>query len=113
MQIDAYFRLLEIVHADAKLYLVFEFLDMDLKRYIEHGNAQANPISLDMVKVCRSMSSASLPPVASMRSVSANLPFAPVIFMHCIANAHVRVHGHVPAQWSLLSSNPIESLPPS
>ncbi|TFY60216.1 hypothetical protein EVJ58_g5294 [Rhodofomes roseus] len=31
-------RLLDIVHADAKLYLVFEFLDVDLKRYMEHAN---------------------------------------------------------------------------
>jgi hypothetical protein len=28
-------RLLDIVHSDAKLYLVFEFLDMDLKRYMD------------------------------------------------------------------------------
>ncbi|KAG8722649.1 Cyclin-dependent kinase catalytic subunit [Ceratobasidium sp. 395] len=30
--------LLDIVHADSKLYLVFEFLDMDLKRYMESVN---------------------------------------------------------------------------
>ncbi|KAJ1916258.1 Cyclin-dependent kinase catalytic subunit [Mycoemilia scoparia] len=28
-------RLLDIVHSDAKLYLVFEFLDMDLKKYMD------------------------------------------------------------------------------
>ena len=28
-------RLLDIVHQDNKLYLVFEFLDMDLKRYMD------------------------------------------------------------------------------
>ncbi|KAJ1654398.1 Cyclin-dependent kinase catalytic subunit [Dispira simplex] len=28
-------RLLDIVHSEAKLYLVFEFLDLDLKRYME------------------------------------------------------------------------------
>ncbi|EJC99044.1 Pkinase-domain-containing protein [Fomitiporia mediterranea MF3/22] len=43
-------RLLEIVHADQKLYLVFEFLDMDLKRYIDHGNQHGSPITLDTVK---------------------------------------------------------------
>ncbi|KAI5121041.1 hypothetical protein M0805_008617 [Coniferiporia weirii] len=43
-------RLLEIVHADQKLYLVFEFLDMDLKRYIDHGNHHGSPITLDIVK---------------------------------------------------------------
>lgn len=44
-------RLLDIVHADQKLYLVFEFLDVDLKRYMENGNRSGNPISLDLVKV--------------------------------------------------------------
>lgn len=39
------------MHADAKLYLVFEFLDVDLKRYIENGNKMGNPISLELVKV--------------------------------------------------------------
>ncbi|KAI0697976.1 Pkinase-domain-containing protein [Cytidiella melzeri] len=43
-------RLLDIVHADQKLYLVFEFLDVDLKRYMENGNRSGNPISLDLVK---------------------------------------------------------------
>jgi len=46
-----YFRLLDIVHADQKLYLVFEFLDVDLKRYMETGNQNRTPISLDIVKV--------------------------------------------------------------
>jgi hypothetical protein len=47
-------RLLDIVHADQKLYLVFEFLDVDLKRYMEAGNAQGTPISLELcqVRVC-------------------------------------------------------------
>ena len=43
--------MLDIVHADQKLYLVFEFLDVDLKRYMENGNRSNNPISLDLVKV--------------------------------------------------------------
>lgn len=29
------FRLLDIVHSDSKLYLVMEFLDMDLKKYMD------------------------------------------------------------------------------
>jgi serine/threonine protein kinase len=29
------FRLLDVVHNDSKLYLVFEFLDLDLKRYMD------------------------------------------------------------------------------
>ncbi|KAF9780633.1 Pkinase-domain-containing protein [Thelephora terrestris] len=43
-------RLLDIVHADNKLYLVFEFLDVDLKRYVEHGNHSGKPISLAITK---------------------------------------------------------------
>ncbi|PVU97434.1 hypothetical protein BB561_000530 [Smittium simulii] len=33
-------RLLDIVHSDAKLYLVFEFLDMDLKKYMDNTGPQ-------------------------------------------------------------------------
>ena len=46
-----YRRLLDIVHADQKLYLVFEFLDVDLKRYIETGNQNRTPIPRHIVKV--------------------------------------------------------------
>jgi hypothetical protein len=45
---DLHSRLLDIVHADQKLYLVFEFLDVDLKRYIE----TSRPLKMDIVKVC-------------------------------------------------------------
>ncbi|KAH8988290.1 kinase-like domain-containing protein [Lactarius hatsudake] len=45
---DNIVRLLDIVHADQKLYLVFEFLDVDLKRYMEAGNSQGTPISLEL-----------------------------------------------------------------
>lgn len=44
-------RLLDIVHADQKLYLVFEFLDVDLKRYMEHASAGGIPLTLDITKV--------------------------------------------------------------
>jgi len=47
---DNIVRLLDIVHADQKLYLVFEFLDVDLKRYIANGNRNHTPIQLDVVK---------------------------------------------------------------
>ncbi|KAG9085352.1 Cyclin-dependent kinase catalytic subunit [Ceratobasidium sp. 370] len=40
-------RLLDIVHADSKLYLVFEFLDMDLKRYMETVNAKNGNRGMD------------------------------------------------------------------
>lgn len=44
-------RLLDIVHAEQKLYLVFEFLDVDLKRYMENANTSGTPISIGIVKV--------------------------------------------------------------
>ncbi|KAJ6602740.1 kinase-like domain-containing protein [Mycena vulgaris] len=43
-------RLLDIVHADQKLYLVFEYLDVDLKRYMENGNRDHAPIAPHVVK---------------------------------------------------------------
>ncbi|KAF7290338.1 Pkinase-domain-containing protein [Mycena chlorophos] len=42
--------LLDIVHSDQKLYLVFEFLDVDLKRYMENGNREQRPIAPHLVK---------------------------------------------------------------
>ncbi|EJD48954.1 Pkinase-domain-containing protein [Auricularia subglabra TFB-10046 SS5] len=47
---DNIVQLLDIVHQDQKLYLVFEFLDMDLKRYMDTRNTRKDPISLDLVK---------------------------------------------------------------
>jgi cyclin-dependent kinase len=47
---DNIVRLLDIVHADQKLYLVFEFLDVDLKRYMEHASAGGTPLTLDITK---------------------------------------------------------------
>jgi hypothetical protein len=43
-------RLLDIVHADQKLYLVFEFLDVDLKRFMEQCNSTGG-MTMDLVKV--------------------------------------------------------------
>jgi cyclin-dependent kinase len=54
LQFRNYNRLLDIVHADQKLYLVFEFLDVDLKRYMDNGSQNGEPIQLDMVKVSAS-----------------------------------------------------------
>ncbi|CAE6426783.1 unnamed protein product [Rhizoctonia solani] len=42
-----YLVLLDIVHADSKLYLVFEFLDMDLKKYMETVNSKNGNRGLD------------------------------------------------------------------
>lgn len=47
---DNIVKLLDIVHADQKLYLVFEFLDVDLKRFIETGNQNRTPITPALVK---------------------------------------------------------------
>jgi hypothetical protein len=43
--------LLDIVHADQKLYLVFEFLDVDLKRFMDDCNKTSGGIPPDLVKV--------------------------------------------------------------
>jgi len=53
-------RLIDIIHSDAKLYLVFEFLDLDLKRYMdsvkpkvddpeEHAHAGLEPILVKVI----------------------------------------------------------------
>lgn len=49
---DNIVKLLDIVHADNKLYLVFEFLDVDLKRYMDQSNKEVPgfSLSLDIVK---------------------------------------------------------------
>ncbi|KAG7442701.1 Pkinase-domain-containing protein [Guyanagaster necrorhizus] len=47
---DHVVRLLDIIHADQKLYLVFEFLDVDLKRYMDLANKNHTPITLEMSK---------------------------------------------------------------
>ncbi|PCH34601.1 Pkinase-domain-containing protein [Wolfiporia cocos MD-104 SS10] len=47
---DNIVKLFDIVHADSKLFLVFEFLDVDLKRWMEHTNKVGNPIGPDIVK---------------------------------------------------------------
>ncbi|KAJ3876585.1 kinase-like domain-containing protein [Lentinula edodes] len=47
---DHVVRLLDIIHVEQKLYLVFEFLDVDLKRYIDNGNQNRTPITPKIVK---------------------------------------------------------------
>lgn len=47
---DNVVRLLDIVHAEQKLYLVFEFLDVDLKRYMENRNRSGSPVTPHIVK---------------------------------------------------------------
>lgn len=43
-------RLMDIIHVDQKLYLVFEFLDVDLKRYMDNLNKSRSPITMPIVK---------------------------------------------------------------
>ncbi len=43
-------RLFDIVHSETKLYLVFEFLDMDLKRYMDKVG-DGDGMGPDIVKV--------------------------------------------------------------
>jgi len=44
------YRLLDITHSETKLYLVFEFLDMDLKRYMDKVG-DGDGMGPDIVKV--------------------------------------------------------------
>lgn len=50
MKDDNVVRLLDITHSDTKLYLVFEFLDMDLKRYMDKVG-DGDGMGPDIVKV--------------------------------------------------------------
>ncbi|KAG9056541.1 Cyclin-dependent kinase catalytic subunit [Serendipita sp. 407] len=43
-------KLLDTLHYEAKLYLVFEFLDNDLKRFQEKMNAARTPLSTELIK---------------------------------------------------------------
>ncbi|KAF7317775.1 Pkinase-domain-containing protein [Mycena kentingensis (nom. inval.)] len=47
---DNIVRLFNIVHQDTRLYLVFEFLDMDLKRFMEEGIRESRVLKPDLVK---------------------------------------------------------------
>ncbi len=42
-------RLLDVVHSEKKLYLVFEYLDQDLKKYMD--NAPPSGLALTLIKV--------------------------------------------------------------
>ena len=41
--------LIDVVQSDAKVFLIFEFLDRDLKRYIDL--TASSPVSIKLVKV--------------------------------------------------------------
>jgi len=46
-------RLLDIIHQESKLYLVFEFLDLDLKKYMDNVGSTPDGLGPDMVRVSR------------------------------------------------------------
>lgn len=46
-------ELLDVMQTTDKLYLVFEFLDMDLKAYLD---ATKRPMEAELVKVCSNFS---------------------------------------------------------
>ncbi|XP_055971410.1 cyclin-dependent kinase 3 isoform X2 [Sorex fumeus] len=47
-------RLLDVVHSEKKLYLVFEFLSQDLKKYMD--SSPATPLPLPLVKLLQGVS---------------------------------------------------------
>jgi len=47
---DHIVRLIDIIHVEQKLYLVCEFLDVDLKRYMDGLNKSRTPITMPIVK---------------------------------------------------------------
>ena len=49
MELFLYSRLLDVIHCDKKLFLVFEYLNQDLKKYMD--TAPPSGISLSLVKV--------------------------------------------------------------
>merc|ERR1712130_902481 len=42
-------RLYEIIHQESRLYLVFEFLDLDLKKYMDNVASQPEGLGPDIV----------------------------------------------------------------
>lgn len=45
------YRLYDIIHQESKLYLVFEFLDMDLKKYMDNVAGQPDGMGPEIVRV--------------------------------------------------------------
>ena len=82
-------RLLDIVHADQKLYLVFEFLDVDLKRYMEAGNSQGTPLTLELCQVCAfhyclGAPAPPLPSISPARTPQYAMPILPLSACQCV-----------------------------
>ena len=46
-------RLHDVVHVNQRIYLVFEYLEMDLKEYLDNKSGGKNePLNPYLVKVC-------------------------------------------------------------
>lgn len=46
------FRLRDVIHTENKLYLVFEFLHQDLKKFMDSSSVTGIPLPLVKVKYC-------------------------------------------------------------
>ena len=68
--IDPFTRLLDTLHYDSKLYLVFEFLDNDLKKYQEAMNAAHTPLNMQLIKVRASVGASQCVSYASLSIIS-------------------------------------------
>lgn len=46
-----HYRLYDIIHQESKLYLVMEFLDLDLKKYMDNVGKRPDGMGPEIVKV--------------------------------------------------------------
>ena len=52
VRLAACVRLQDVVHSENRLYLVFEYLDQDLKKYMESVDPTGMPAALIKVRIC-------------------------------------------------------------
>ena len=50
-----FFSLIDVLHCDRKLYLVFEYVDYDLKKYMDKHAPTGIPINKVKVRLCVGM----------------------------------------------------------
>ena len=81
-------RLLDIVHSDSKLYLVFEFLDCDLKKYMDtHGGKEG--LAPGIVKVSHPQPVRATPIILhlSQNLPTPLVPYDPASAIHVLASS--------------------------